>query len=216
MPATTDETLARQEMLLNFQGLVRSLAWKMYQKLPASVELEDLVAYGQLGLMEAANHFDPGRGFQFTTFAYYRIRGAILDGLSQLSWFDEADFHGSRYRSGHADSMEAKEDADLYALADRQAAGRMVSLPEGGINLEDKRAVLPERQVDAQELCRRVRAAVLNMPGDEGKLLRAAYFDDMPLSDAAQQLGISRSWASRLHERALRQLGQSIGVKREG
>ena len=201
-----DDGPSRHEMLLRHQGLVRALAWKIYQKLPVSVDLEDLVAYGQLGLLEAANHFDSLRGFQFTTFAYHRIRGAILDGLSQLSWFSRADYHGSRYRSGEK-GHKGDEDADLFAAPDRSHQGRLVALSD---QHEDKRAVLPETQVAHEELCRRIRTLVELMPGDEGKLLRAAYFDDLPLTEAAALLGISKSWASRLHDRALQQLAQRV------
>src|SRR4051812_22091921 len=76
-----------QQLVHSCQGLVRSLAWQIHRKCPAQVELDDLIAYGQVGLAQAANEFDPVRANQFTTYAYYRIRGAILDGLSQLSWF---------------------------------------------------------------------------------------------------------------------------------
>src|SRR4051812_48402265 len=89
----------QQHLIETCQGLVRSLAWKMYQRVPRrQIALEDLVAYGQIGLLEAARDFDPGRGNQFTTYAYHRIRGAIYDGLSQMSWFSRFAYHSGRYQ----------------------------------------------------------------------------------------------------------------------
>src|SRR5206468_4279555 len=88
-----------ENLMLSYMGLVRALAWKIHQKLPRHVELDDLYGYGCVGLAEAARSFDDHRGIEFTTFAYYRIRGAILDGLSKMSWFSAASFHRGNYRS---------------------------------------------------------------------------------------------------------------------
>src|SRR5688572_30076999 len=82
-------------LIAGCQGLVRTLAWRIHKKLPPSVDLEDLISYGQVGLAEAARDFDPSLGDHFITYAYYRIRGAILDGLTKLSWFSLHDYHGS-------------------------------------------------------------------------------------------------------------------------
>lgn len=87
----------REEMITDCQGLVRSLAWQIHCKLPSHVDLEDLVAYGQIGLLEAARAYDPTRENQFSTYSYYRIRGAILDGLSKMAWFNRASFLGGDY-----------------------------------------------------------------------------------------------------------------------
>ena len=60
-------SIERQQLMTSCQGLVRSIAWKIHQRLPAHVDLEDLVSYGQIGLAEAARDFDSGRGGQFST-----------------------------------------------------------------------------------------------------------------------------------------------------
>ena len=78
------------------QGLVRLLASRIHRKLPSHVELGDLEAYGQVGLLEAARDFDPTRGGRFSTFAYYRIRGAIYDGLAKMSWFSRTEYRRRR------------------------------------------------------------------------------------------------------------------------
>ncbi len=78
--------IAQEQWIEQCQGLVRSLAVQIHRKLPATIELDDLIAYGELGLMEAAQSFDPSHGCQFSTFAYYRIRGSIYDGAAKMSW----------------------------------------------------------------------------------------------------------------------------------
>ena len=83
-------------------------------QLPPNVELDDLVAYGQIGLVEARGDFDPARGNRFSTFAYYRIRGEIYDGMAKMSWFGRdgsAQAHADRL-SNEVLRGEAKGDEE--------------------------------------------------------------------------------------------------------
>jgi RNA polymerase sigma factor for flagellar operon FliA len=66
-------------------GVVYALARRMHRTTRAHVDFDDLVSYGAIGLLEAADRFDPSRGVTFCTFAFPRVRGAILDGLRQMS-----------------------------------------------------------------------------------------------------------------------------------
>ncbi|GBD35321.1 RNA polymerase sigma-D factor [bacterium HR36] len=75
----------RDELILSHLYLVRHVVGKLAARLPPEVDHENLEAAGVLGLVEAATHFDPSRGVQFKTFAYFRIRGAILDELRRNS-----------------------------------------------------------------------------------------------------------------------------------
>ncbi|MGV2335702.1 MAG UNVERIFIED_CONTAM: hypothetical protein LVR18_16830 [Planctomycetaceae bacterium] len=63
-------------MINGCQGLVRTIAWRVHQRLPKTVDLDDLIGYGQVGLAEAARDFDETKGSQFVTYAWYRVRGA--------------------------------------------------------------------------------------------------------------------------------------------
>ncbi|MEZ4652046.1 MAG: sigma-70 family RNA polymerase sigma factor [Candidatus Eisenbacteria bacterium] len=85
LPASTPpEALVEQ-----YRSFVTALAKKILKSLPSFVELEDLEAYGTIGLIESSRRFDPSRGVQFKTFAYYRIRGAIYDGIRKMAWFEK-------------------------------------------------------------------------------------------------------------------------------
>src|SRR4051812_4545364 len=77
--------------------LVQAIARKVKRTLGASIDFEDLVGYGSKGLVEAAERFDPRHGVAFSTFAYYRIRGAMFDGLRTMGWYSRADY--ARYRA---------------------------------------------------------------------------------------------------------------------
>src|SRR5256885_17062497 len=75
----------RDTLIAQHLSLVQSIAGKLKRSLGRAIDFEDLVGYGSKGLVEAAERFDPRQGAPFTTFAYYRIRGAMLDGLRTMA-----------------------------------------------------------------------------------------------------------------------------------
>ena len=135
MSMTAPAKTSRQ-LIEDNQGLVRSLAKRIHRGLPSHVEFEDLVSYGQAGLAEAARSFDPEVGSQFSTFAYYRIRGAIYDGLAKMklvqpfalsSGQNAADGVGGFGGRGRgAVGVEFAEGRRELADADERRAGRGV------------------------------------------------------------------------------------------
>ena len=100
---------------------VRALAGQIREHLTASVDLEDLVAYGLKGLIEAADRFDPRQRVRFTTFAYYRIRGAMFDGLRRMGWLKRGAYARAR--------LEERANAYLQTIAhDSAGADEAVQL----------------------------------------------------------------------------------------
>ena len=83
---TAKGTLNRDAQIRQYSPLVKKLAHHMIAKLPASVEVDDLIQVGMMGLTEALARFEPSQGVQFETFASQRIRGAMLDGLRENDW----------------------------------------------------------------------------------------------------------------------------------
>ena len=108
-------------MLKQYSPLVRRLAHQMIAKLPANVEIDDLIQVGMIGLTDALSRFDAGQGVQFETFATQRIRGAMLDELRGNDYLSrgtrkhqreiEAALHKLQQRLGRApaESEIAKE-----------------------------------------------------------------------------------------------------------
>jgi RNA polymerase sigma factor for flagellar operon FliA len=226
-PATP--TAERQRLMASCQGLVRSIAWKVHQRLPAHVDLEDLVSYGQVGLAEAARDFDADRGGQFTTFAWYRVRGAILDGLSRMRWFNRGDFEGGRYERmanealadadagvdptrGDPGRIVAREGAWLKGASSALAVACLGTWAGGGADGEivDDEGERPDEILIRREVAARLRQLVDALPSDMATLVRATYFQGRTLTDAAAEVGISKAWASRLHARALGRLAESL------
>src|SRR5262245_45447216 len=99
----------RSNLIVEYMGLVRALAWRIHQKVPRQVDIEDLVGYGTIGLAEAASTYDQTRGVRFITYAFHRIRGAILDGLSKMSWFRIDKYNDGSYQQPAGDEEEGSE-----------------------------------------------------------------------------------------------------------
>lgn len=210
---------ARQQLIEGCQGLVRSIAWKIHQRCKSWVELDDLIAYGQVGLAEAAARFDESQGAQFTTFAYQRVRGAIFDGLSKMEWFSRAAFWSGRYERMSREVLEHTDSAadsadDVRWLTDvgvRLAVSYFASgVGAGESDVADPQAASPQVEAILVETRERLRAAIARLPDDARQLIELTYFQEMTLKDAGERLGISKSWASRLHDRTLRALASAL------
>src|SRR6478735_7123632 len=110
-------------------ALVQGIARKVKRTVGASIELDDLIGYGSKGLVEAAERYDGRAGVSFTTFAYYRIRGAMYDGVRAMGWYSRADY--ARYRA------EERANQYLQAQADQEGAARAQNPGAGGIARPD-------------------------------------------------------------------------------
>jgi len=102
--------------------LVRAIAGSLKRRIGARVDLDDLVGYGSKGLMEAAERFDPQQGVAFSTYASYRIRGAMFDGLRTMGWCSRAEY--AHYRA------EERANEYLCHQADREATARAATGPK--------------------------------------------------------------------------------------
>src|SRR3954471_20841030 len=86
----------RERLVAENLPYVRAIAAKVKEQLPKEIEFDDLVSYGTQGLLEAAERFDGKHGASFTTYAYYRVRGAIFDGLRHMGWLSRGEY--ARFR----------------------------------------------------------------------------------------------------------------------
>lgn len=214
--------LTRDELIAAGQPLVRSLALRIFRNIPVRMELDDLIAYGEVGLAEAARDYDAQRGAQFTTFAYYRIRGAIYDGLAKMTWTSRAYYNRLRYERMAAQALQEAAEGEPVE-DDGQWFGHLTaklgviyltshSDAGGGIRestIEDPHVGGPAL-VARREMADILHALVEQLPMPERRLIQAVYFEGATLQHAANQLGMSKSWASRLHARVLDQLARDL------
>src|ERR1700742_3068372 len=117
-----------------------AIAMEVSRKLPLVLERKDIQGWAELGLVEAARSFDPTRGIQFKTFAYYRIKGAIYDGLRKMGWYPKGQYQRLRFEmsaneyltdfSTHAPPNSSAEDQlqDLKDLTANVMSCYMLSL----------------------------------------------------------------------------------------
>src|SRR5439155_3024822 len=215
-----------EELIFAHQGLVRAIARGIHRSFPRYIDLDDLIGYGQLGLAQAAQEFDPERGIQFSTFAYYRIRGAILDGANQLNWLKRTTRAGDAYdrMSGDVLATDVADSAGGAGHTDEAKwlsdvggkLGMVFLLSQAGedadqrMEVADDEAIVPLESLLDDELKQTLRTLIDELPADARQLVRATYFEGKTLKDAGEQLGISKAWASRLHARSLDQLARGL------
>jgi RNA polymerase sigma factor for flagellar operon FliA len=228
MTSTTSTSSRSAEQLIeDSQGLVRFLAKQIHRRAPQQVELDDLIGYGQIGLAEAARDFDPSQNIKFTTFAYYRIRGAIHDGMYKMSWFSRRRHRELRYRQMANAALQAESTTEsdgtlrgdsgwLQKMTGTLAVVYLATREPGGEEgfgereLVDESSRTPAALAAEKELVQVLHRLIDELPEDSAALVRATYFEGLTLQDAGERLGISKSWASRLHARALEQLARAL------
>jgi RNA polymerase sigma factor for flagellar operon FliA len=220
----------RDRLVEEHLHLVHSIAAKLKRRLGKTMEPGDLVGYGTKGLMEAAQRYDPKHGAAFSTFAYYRIRGAMFDGMRTMGWYSRGDYARFRAQERAAEYLaaaaerEAAEQVSAPAQTAEQKAETLESIAEllSGVaaihitSLEaardepDPRFRLPDQAMLDAEGGQRVRAALATLPAKERRLLQLYYFGDQNLEAAGKKMGLSKSWASRLHSRAVGRLRELL------
>jgi RNA polymerase sigma factor for flagellar operon FliA len=180
------------------------------------------------GLVEAAERFDPGRGVAFGTYAYYRIRGAILDGLRSHDGRPRStDTSGElRAQSGTnaylADSLDTEPQRAegsshrpavvlerLSSLLSGVAIVHLASLDAFGA-LHEAEALQPDEEAHKANLSERLRRAIAALPPREREVVERHYYVDQSFEEIGAELGICRAWACRLHARAVARLRETL------
>jgi RNA polymerase sigma factor FliA len=208
----------RDWLIEKHKPIVYHLAKRISLSLPFPTEMEDLVAYGQLGLIEASERFDPSRGNNFSTFAHYRIRGAIYDGLRAMGAITRSRSH--RFAAAANDVLMTEVDdsandgtpkADeeiktVENLIDALIPIYFLSLDDGETKEIKDEAAFTSADFETRDLLEKIRGIIDEIEPEEGELLRKLYFKNVPAKDLAAQMGVTKSWVSRLHARAIKHL----------
>lgn len=202
---------------------VRAIAARIKEQLPREIEFGDLVAYGTQGLLEAAERFDGRYGASFTTFAYYRVRGAIFDGLRGMGWLPRGEYARARFEERAAAYLANLAERDMGAQAYGDGQGRVLeddvrelasalggiaavfvtSLHTHGDGQVPDESAHPQDRLEQREIESTLLRALAAMPEKERHLIEMYYFEDKTLEQVGAVLGLSKSWASRLHARAI-------------
>lgn len=223
--------MSREQMLLETLPLVQYVARRIHERVPESVELDDLVSAGVVGLIDAYNKFDAGKKVLFRTYAQVRVRGAILDSLRGLDWAPRELRRKARemeeakqrlmHRLGRKPLQSEVADALGMALAAYQTLLNTVrgleigSLQEtrGDDRLEEETVYLeaspeddPLHRYMRSERAAHLSAMVAKLPKREQRVLQMYYVEEMTLREIGVVLGLAESRISQIHTAAIRQL----------
>jgi RNA polymerase sigma factor for flagellar operon FliA len=212
----------RKEVIERCLPLVKSIAARVRLASGLRAPFDDLYAAGVTGLLEAAERFDPSRGIAFTTFAYYRIRGAILDSQRNERRHPKAASAAAvplspdvlELRIAANDNAVARpEQEDTSTPSWAFASTAPIQLVPFDVldSMEDETAPHPDEEVERKWRSDRVRAALATLPDLERRVLELHYYEDESFAGISAQLGMCKPWAFRLHARALRMLRDALG-----
>jgi len=216
-PPAADDLVARHA------GLVKRIAYHLAGRLPSSVDVEDLIQAGMIGLLEAASHYASDRGASFETYAGIRIRGAMIDALRQLDWAPRSVHRRAREV---ADAMRAVERQRGRAASDTEIAAAMnIALEEYHAIVQDAASCQmssleevagvadipgaehdPLLEAESGALRTSVAAAIAALPERERLVMSLYYEDELNLKEIGAVLGVSESRACQLHGQALLRL----------
>lgn len=232
MMYTVKGQLDRSALIKQYQPLVRKLAHYMMAKLPASVEVDDLIQVGLIGLADALSRYEATQGVQFETFATQRIRGAMLDELRGNDWMSrgsrksqkdiETHMRRLEHRLGRSptESEIAKEMglslADYQALLNKVRGTQLVYLEDMSRSSEDDDNFLDRHVADAdadpmnmlrdQRLRESLVAAIKSLPEREQYIMSMYYEQDMNLKEIAAVLDVTESRVCQLHSQSIARL----------
>jgi len=234
MATTKKHAQTRNHVVLRHYALVQRIARQIHSRLPQSVELDDLISVGVVGLIESIARYNPSRGVPFDTYARHRIRGAILDALRAVDWVPhsvrrkaQAIEHTRRtLRNAHGRTPTDREMAerlgielsDYRSLVRDSEIRQLLSLDAPAAN--DNPTPLVEQvpsEVDLEdstgdnELRTLVVGAVEKLPEREATAITLYYFHELPLKEVGRHLGVTESRACQLCGQGVKRLRRKLG-----
>ncbi|NOZ28614.1 MAG: FliA/WhiG family RNA polymerase sigma factor [Chloroflexi bacterium] len=236
----TGDPAAREALILAYAPLVRRVVARMGVQPSGSIDEEDLIGYGVVGLIEAVERFDPELGNRFETFAVSRIRGSILDALRSLDPLPRSArqrVHTVRRAIGDLQQRLGRMPTDeeilsytgmeqeTYEQALLEAGFAILSLDaplapsqDGqttflGDMLNDPNGVELSTGLEEEELRVELQEALRRLPQREQILLSLYYYEGLTMREIGEVLGLSQARVCQLHAKAILSLRASLGVE---
>jgi RNA polymerase sigma factor for flagellar operon FliA len=234
----------RDAFIRQYMPLVKYVAGKVATGLPATIEFDDLVGYGQFGLIDAIEKFDPEKNVKFKTYAVTRIRGAIFDELRLQDWVPRSVRQKSREIEDVIGELEAKlgrtasdaeiaqamgiTEAEFLQTVLKVSGTSVISLNDmwsGGDDsehisivdsIEAPSSLNPDVIVEREEVRRVIAEAIQELPEKEKMVLVLYYHEDLTFKEIGQVLNVSESRISQLHTKANLRLKAKLTNVRKG
>lgn len=223
-----------EQLLETHLPLIRYHANQLIRRIPDSIEIDDLIDSGVLGLLDGASRFDAGRGNQFKTFISYRIRGAMIDYLRAFDWLPRSLRDTSKEFQQAMSMLEQRherpaEEADVAAhlgISIEEYRNRLMQVRSLSViyfddlpqiredddipNIIDSFAgdpeLMPDSQLEMHDFIQKLARAITNLPKREKVLISLYYYEDLNMKEIALILGITESRVSQLHSQMVLRL----------
>lgn len=231
---------AREKLIVHHMRIVKYIAGRMAIHVPSTVDMDDLVGWGVMGLMDAVEKFDHRQEIKFSTYASIRIRGAILDQIRSLDWAPRSLRTMARKVGGVRDELRQQlgrePSADAIAeklgttadhvedtMAQLQTA-QVLSLddylPSGEDNDSRKRDVTasttapsPSHFAEMSEKKGLLVEAILSLSDQQQKVLNLYYYEELTLKEIGAVLEVTESRVCQIHSAAMKQLRKVVQAK---
>jgi len=224
-------------IMLEHMPMVRLIAIRISKRVPPTVELEDLVSAGLLGLLEAVNKFDPGKKIPFAGFAHFRVRGAILDSLRNGDWAPRTLRHKGRAVRDASRTLfvrlrrvpseeEIAAELKISLPSYQKLRGDLDGLEVGSLcrdhndeSAEDEDIAIagdpednPLRLCLREEIRHRLSAAVDSLPERERQVLKFLYYEELSQAEVGLILGLSASRINQIRKLAFGHLRVALAA----
>jgi len=218
------QTASMNDIVLQYAPLVKRIAHHLLLRMPSSVQVDDLVQSGMIGLLEAARKYDLSKGASFETYAGIRIRGAMLDEIRKGDWAPRSVHRKSRQVADAIKTVEMRTGSDArdqdvaaelemsledyHAILQDASGSRLFSFDdmlEGDDSMLEKVAgEVPNPLEGLQNDMFRgeLAAAIATLPEREQLVLALSYDEELNLKEIGQVLGVSESRVSQIHTQA--------------
>ncbi len=219
------ETVDPDGLVAANANLVKRIAFHLMNRLPPSVQAEDLIQAGMIGLLEASRHYDPSQGASFETYAGIRVRGAMLDEIRRSDWTPRSVHRKSREAAEVLRNLEQstgrdakdREVAELLGLDLRayhlilteSSAAHIFSFDQPDENtgetiaLPQSAEITPGEQIEYLSFRDALGEAIKNLPERESLVMSLYYDEDLNLREIGEILGVSESRVCQIHGQAL-------------
>lgn len=221
----TQRGASANDTITQYAKLVQRIAYHLAARLPRSVEVDDLIQAGMIGLMEATGSFDPNAGASFETFASIRIRGAMLDELRKGDWAPRSVHRKVREASEAIQQIEQRTGRaaasneiaaalgvnleDYHKLLDNAARTQVLSFHNGETDSQEAMQIAdddrdsPERKLGKDEFHKVLAGAIDQLPERERLVMALYYQEQLNLKEIGAVLNVTESRVCQLHGQAL-------------
>lgn len=224
--AYVSEARQQQQIVEQHTNLVKRIAHHMVARLPANIQVDDLIQAGMIGLLEASKNFETGKGASFETFAGIRIRGSMLDEIRRGDWAPRSVHRNSRMLAEAVRKVENETGRDArdqevaaklgipldeyHHILNDVTSGRIIGIEDLGVSedvlvsgTQDTTHDEPFADVEHSAFQGALAKAIRGLPERECLVLSLYYDEELNLKEIGQILDVSESRVSQIHSQAM-------------